>query len=140
MLKRIRMTAVLTGLFALAVGCDLVTDPDPLEEFHWGPVENGAELTEGMDAVGVFGEIQMLGQIRTPTLCYGLEPDFERDGHKLTLRVTAESTDAPNCAEEPGGFRYTGVLRHLDGGTYEFRAIHIVPELGTQEFTVNITL
>jgi hypothetical protein len=130
-----------TALAVMAGGaCDLVTDPPPLEDFNWVAVDNVDEIQEGIDAAVFFGEINLLGQVRTPSLCYSLSADFHRTGSDLTVEVTAKSTDSHNCSQEPGGFRYTAVLRHLGPGDYTLHVIHRVPGTDPQEYTEELTI
>jgi hypothetical protein len=134
----VRSIASMLVLLAVA-GCG-VTEPNPLEDFRWIAVENADEVTEGIDAAPFFGDINVLGQFKTPTLCFNVDSDFERNGSTLTIRVTARPSNATNCQRTPGGYRYTAVLRRLGSGTYTLRVVHAVSGAAEREFTETVEL
>jgi hypothetical protein len=133
------MRSAVAGL-CLAAGCG-ITDPKPLvDEFSFERVENQSEITEGVSVAGFLADISFLGQAKTPTLCYGVSQKLASDGYKLTLTINIESTGSATCAQQPGGVRYTGIIRNLSKGTYTVRFIQNVVGVGTQEFTQEIRL
>jgi hypothetical protein len=140
MLKALRWSMVVAALLT-ASGCSAFTEPKPLEEFEYIAVANPADVQEGVDAAPFFGEINLLGQFKTPSLCFTLSPSFRQDGSTLNLTVEAKPTNSSNCENVPGGFRYTGVLRHIDAGqSYTLHVTHVVPGSANQEFSIDITL
>jgi hypothetical protein len=124
----------------LAIGGCESTAPKTLEQFDWVAVEDQNSVTDGIDAQAFFGDVDFIGQFRTSSLCYNIIPSFSKSGSTLTLRVDAKSTNSANCNQTPGGFQYTGVLRHLDPGTYTFKIIHAVEGSTPQEFSVSVTI
>jgi hypothetical protein len=121
-------------------GCDLVTTPDLLQDFDWVAVENPDNIQEGIDAAVLAGDVQFLGQLRTPSLCYKLSADFNREGQTLNIRVDAASSNSPTCAQSSGGFRYTGALRNLGSGSYTFRVIHAVAGQTEKVYTKSLEI
>lgn len=113
-------------MLALGTACAGVSDRNPLQDFQWIAVDNPNDIHEGIDAAAFSGDIDLLGQIRTPTLCYNLNADFDRSGSDLTVHVTAKSTNSSNCNKTPGGFQYTALLRGLGSGSYTLHVIHTV--------------
>jgi hypothetical protein len=140
MVKTFRALSALAVIGLVAGGCDLVTEPTPLEEFQWVAVENPDEVAEGVDVASFFGDVSLLGQLKTPTLCYKLESSFDKSGSALTMRVDAKSNDSPNCAQSAGGFRYTAVLRHLGTGSYTLRVIHSVTGASPKEYVTAVSI
>lgn len=139
MVTMMRRTLLMVAMLALG-GCEVLTEPKPLEEFEWIGVQNQSEVQEGIDAAVFFGEINLLGQFKTPSLCFNVIPTFGQSGSTLTLRVDAKSTNSANCAQVPGGFRYTGVIRRLGRGTYTLRIIHGVPGQPDKEYSKTVTI
>jgi len=109
-----------------AAGCSSITDAHPLQDFKWIAVDNPDDVHEGIDAAVFSGDIDLLGQIRTPSLCFNLTADYDRSGSDLTVHVTAKSTNSSNCTKTPGGFQYTALLRGLGRGSYTLHVIHTV--------------
>jgi hypothetical protein len=138
--KTTRLWLAVGVLLIPAAGCDLVTDPEPLEEFVYEAVEDPAGVEEGVEVVEFFGEVQVLGQILTPTLCYRMDGEFDQKGSTMTLQVNATSTNSINCSQHPGGFHYTAVLRHLKSGTYTLKIIHKLPGQTAKEYTRTVTI
>lgn len=140
MLTGFRSFVAVAALACAAAGCDLVTDPDPLEDFQWAELTHGETVDERVDVTVVPGEIFILGELNTPTACYSLTADFDKNGSRLLLRISARSTNTPNCQPILGAYRYTAVLRHLNRGTYEFTVEHDVGGGDTREFTESVTI
>ena len=137
-MPRINRTFWMFALIA-ASACHTLTEPNALQDFQWMAVDNAAEITEGIDAAVFFGDISMLGQLKTPTLCFKPVADFTRDGSALTVRVTAQPTSGSTCPSTPGGFRYTALLRGLGSGSFTLHVIHAVN--GTEaEYTENLEI
>jgi len=109
-----------------AAACGSVTEARPLQDFQWIAVDNPNDVHEGIDAAVFAGDIDLLGQISTPTLCFNLAADYGRSGSDLTVHVTAKSTNSSNCTKTPGGFQYTALLRGLGRGSYTLHVIHTV--------------
>lgn len=131
----LRASAVL--LTSLLVDCSLLTAPERLEEFEFLALEDGAAAAESVDARGFGGEIFFVGQMLTPHACFDLRAVLERGGNLMTLRVTAEPRN-PQCPTVPGAYRYSGAIRNVKAGTYEFRVVHVVP--GQQERAQSFSL
>jgi hypothetical protein len=140
MLDRIRTGLTLAAVVLIAAGCDSITGLDALASFDWGELEEDEVVDEGIDVTSVLGEIFVLGELTTPTRCYRLSADVEQDGGDVTLRVDANSTQTQNCNPDPGGYRYTAVIRNLPPATYTVRAIHAVSGGTTREFSDTISV
>jgi hypothetical protein len=138
-MKTIRSAMVIATLLLTVGGCES-TAPKTLEDFQWVSVQDQNSVTDGIDAQSFFGDVDFIGQFKTPSLCYNIAASFSKSGSTLTLRVDAKSTNSPNCNQTPGGFQYTGVLRHLDAGMYTFHVIHAVEGQTPQEFSVSLTI
>lgn len=135
-----RFTVTAAFLLLATVGCDLNTGPSPSNEFAWSVVENPAEARDAMDAAAFAGDVNILGQLTTPTLCYNLSSNFIRNGASLTLRVTAISSNAPNCDQSAGGLRYTAVFRNAGRGEHPLLVVHSVPGFPIREYTDTLTI
>ena len=135
----LRLTAAMAFL-TFSAGCG-ITDPKPLiDEFTWEAVDDGGSIAEGVDMAGFFRDISFLGQVRTPTLCYSVASSLETSGNTLTVRIALNPTGSSTCAQTTGGFRYQGVIRNLERGTYTVRIIQTVKDQPPQEFTEDITV
>lgn len=118
-------------------GCSEITAPRLLTTFEWGEVPEPETLTEGISTAVALGDLFIVGEFPTATRCFEPTPDFDRDGDRVTLRVDATRTSAPNCAESPGGYRYTASITNLDHGTYTLRVIHAATD---RTFTESVTI
>lgn len=126
---RKRLVPGMLALFLLASGgCGDATGPRLVTSFNWTEVEDPETIVEGISTSVAFGELFILGQIATPTRCYELDASFKRDRTKLNVRVTASSTQSPNCDVRAGGFRYTATMSNLDFQTYQLVVIHDVED------------
>ncbi len=129
------------GLVLLALsGCSDLTGPRLLTTFEWGEVEEPDTIVEGISTTVALGDLFLVGQFRTPSHCYELDSDFQRDGTRLTVRVEARPTGSPNCDQSPGGFRYTASVTNLKFDTYELRVIHDVTGGSGGEYTKTVTI
>ncbi|HET6679609.1 MAG TPA: hypothetical protein VFG84_00285 [Gemmatimonadaceae bacterium] len=136
----VRFTVTAALALLAVVGCDLSTGPSPSNEFAWSVVENAAEARDAMDAAAFAGDVNILGQLTTPTLCYNLASNFIRNGASLTLRVTANSSSATNCDQSAGGLRYTAVFRNAGRGEHPLLVVHSVPGFPDREYTDTLTI
>ena len=138
-MKSLGRRAAIAALAFIVVGC--FTEPEPLiDEFTWESVENQNDLTEGVTIAAFFRDLSFLGQVKTPTLCYGVASRLSVDGSNITLNIDITPSGSTNCSQQPGGVRYTGVVRNLSGGTYNVRIIQNVTGVGTTEFNETVVL
>lgn len=136
-----RALAPWTALACLVTSsCGLSTEPVVFQDFQWLAVENATEVTEGMDAAAFAGDVALLGQLRTPTVCFRLSGNFTRDGSALTVRVSAQASNSATCGNTPGGYQYTAAIRGLDRGDYTLRVIHSVAGLGDKKYSKPIAI
>jgi hypothetical protein len=119
----------------VAAGCKLSTEAVALQNFEWQAIERANDVTEGMDAAELGGDVAVLGQLKTPTLCFSLKATFEQSRSTLTLRIAAQQTSSSTCSTTPGGYQYTAAIRGLAAGDYTVRAIHSVPGSADKEYT-----
>ena len=118
---------LVSGIVLLALGgCSSITDPQLVTSFEWGEVEDPENVVEGIEATVVFGELFIVGQLNTPARCYNLDADFQTSSNRLTVRVEANRTNAPNCDESLGGFTYIATMSNLKFATYSLSVIHDV--------------
>lgn len=130
----------IAAVLLAASGCTLATEPVVFQDFQWLAIENASSVTEGMDAAEFGGDVALLGQMKTPSLCFKLNADFDRDGSALIVRVAAQQSDSPNCAATPGGYQYTAAIRGLGKGDYTVRVVHSVPGGADKEYSKTITV
>jgi hypothetical protein len=123
---------------AAVAACELTTEPVVFQDFQWLAVGNANSVTDGIDAAALAGDIALLGQMRTPTLCFKLTADFTRDEPTLTVRVKAEQSNSPNCSTAPGGYQYTAAIRGLSSGDYTVRVIHSIAGSADKEYTKSV--
>ena len=140
MLKRLRVPFGLGVVFLALVGCSDLTGPRLLTTFEWGEVEEPETVVEGISTSVALGDLFVLGQFNTPSHCYELKADFQRNDAKLKVHVTAKPTGSSNCDETLGGFRYTSSMTNLKFGTYELRVIHDVTGGTQNEYTKTVTI
>src|SRR5215212_10301822 len=120
-MKRVMRAALVAALCSISA-CG-ITEPKPLlDEFSWESVENQAEVTEGVNIAGFFGDISFLGQAKTPTLCYSVASKLGVEGNTLTLTIDITASGSGTCTQQAGGVRYSGAIRSLGKGTY---TVHI---------------
>jgi hypothetical protein len=122
------------------MACDSVAGPEPLDQFSWGELPQGQAVEDGIDVSVGLGDVFVLGELTTPTRCYALDADFSQSGDRLTLDVRATSTQTGACADNPGAYRYTAVLRGLAQRDYELHVVHAVTGGARREFTESVSL
>lgn len=129
---------VALGAIALSLAaCDVVGPEETLGQFEWGEVETGP--VEEFSDFALFGaEVVVLGELNAPSACYRLEPDVVKSGSRVTLTIDVRSSTSPNCADRTGSYRYSALLRRLNG-IDELRVIHKVQGGETTEFIHSLT-
>jgi len=142
--RRIQMSKIRVA-FAVAAAlagsaCDVSTAPAYLQDFQWIAVERPSDVVEGMDVAAFQGDLALLGQIKTPTLCFRLVGNIAVNAPTVTVRITAEQANAPNCGNTAGGYQYTAAIRGLDGGDYTVRVIHSVPGSPDKEYSKSVSV
>ena len=136
-MRFLRRVAVLAVAFTVAA---CVTEPKPLiDEFSWQSLDN-QDFTESVGVAALFRDISFLGQVKTPTLCYGASSKLKVDGSTVTVTVTFTSSGSGTCGQQAGGVLYTGAVRNLTPGTYTVHIIQDVEGVGTTEFTDTVKL
>ena len=140
MLKKLRIPFRVAVVYLVLSGCSGLTDPRLITDFEWGEVEEPETVVEGISTTVALGDLFILGQFNTPSHCYNLEADFQKDGTNLTVRVNARPTGSPNCDESMGGFRYTARVVNLKFDTYELRVIHDIAGGTGGEFTESVII
>ena len=139
MMMNLLKRAVLGASLIVAAGC--FTEPGPIiDEFTWEGVDNQADITEGVTIAALFRDVSFLGQVKTPTLCYGVSSGLDVEGTTITINIDITSSGSGTCAQQVGGVRYTGVVRNLSKGTYTVHIIQNTSGVGKQEFTQDVTL
>lgn len=133
--RALAVAVVLSGL-----ACDSVAGPEPLDAFSWGEIAAAEPVEDGIDVNVGLGDVFVLGELNTPTRCYGLDADFSQSGDRLTLDVEATSQQSGSCADAAGAYRYTAVLRGLEQRDYQLRVVHAVAGGETREFTASVSL
>jgi hypothetical protein len=118
--------------------CSTVTDPE-IEEFEFIGLEPSQPIEESVDARAFTGEIVFVGQIRTPHACFAMQPSIERSGGSVTLRIDAQSRN-DLCVTLPGAYRYTGVIRSVAAGSYDFLVVHAVPGQPHRTYTFSLVV
>jgi hypothetical protein len=121
-------------------GCGLSTEPVALQDFQWLAIENANDVVEGMDAAALGGDVALLGQLKTPTLCFRLNADFDRTATTVTVHVTAQQSTSTTCASTPGGYQYTAAIRGLEKGDYTLQVIHSVPGTADKAFSKTLNI
>jgi hypothetical protein len=135
-----RLVLTMAAAMFLTAGCGaFLRQGAKLEEFEYGELTHGTEVTTGIDAHGFAGEVIFVGQFNTPDPCFRTESRFAHSGSRLTLRLTAERTRT-GCADMLGAFRYTGAIRGLRPGTYQFRVVHEFPGTGWDPVEINTSV
>lgn len=137
---RRRILALTAVAIATLAGCDFVTDANPLQDFQWLAVDDSSAVQEGIDAVAFNGDIDLIGQLRTPSLCYSLNADFNRNGSNISVHVAATSTQSTTCSHTPGGFQYTALIRGLGSGDYTLRVTHSVAAGAETTYTKSLSI
>jgi hypothetical protein len=138
MIRAMRFHAAIT-LPALLFGCSLITDVDRPVEFSFEELQAGHNFEETLDVNNIGSDIFFLGHLKTPHACFSLRPSFLQQDSVLTLRVTAQATNS-QCPTMLGGYRYSGAIRAVRSGVYDFRVIHTVPGQADQTQSVSITI
>lgn len=137
-MKNVLRRATIAALAFAVAGC--FSDPKPLiDEFTWQSLDN-QNFTESVGVAALFRDISFLGQVKTPTLCYGATPRLQVDGTTVTVTIEFESSGSGTCAQQAGGVLYSGAVRNLNPGTYTVHIIQDVKGVGTSEFTDTVTL
>jgi hypothetical protein len=135
-----RAVLVLATALAGASSCGITTEPVQLQDFQWIAIDKPQDVIEGMDAAAFQGDVAVLGQMKTPTLCFRLSGSLDVNGSTATIHINAEQSSSPNCGNSPGGYQYTAAIRGLNDGDYTVRVIHSVPGIADKEFTKTITV
>lgn len=130
-------TGPLTIVLLLGLsGCD--GSEDPIGRFEWSELPT-APVSEYSIAEPFGAEIAFIGEFNTPTACFRVSPQFERQGSTGTLRIRAQLTDRDNCEQAVSSYRYQGLLRGLSGVT-ELRVRHEVSGEDPSEFVHDLTI
>jgi hypothetical protein len=138
-MKKVFSYATIWALAFVLAGC--LTEPKALiDDFTWESVENQNDITEGVSIAAFFRDISFLGQVKTPTRCYRATSRLGVDGLTLTLNIDISPSGSGTCSQQPGGLRYTGVVKNLSAGTYTVHIIQNVSGVGTTEFTETVKL
>ena len=103
----------------ILASCSVLTAPEVIEDFQFTELMQGHAVEETADARAFSGEVVFLGQIKTPHVCYDLRGELEKSGSTLTLRVTAEPRNT-QCSQLLGAYRYTGAVRGIKTGRWDF--------------------
>lgn len=130
-------TVTLGAIALLLAACDVVGPEDTLGQFEWGELENGP-VEEYAIAERFGSEVVVLGELNAPTACYRLEADASKSGSRATLTIDVATTTSPNCAERIGSYRYSALLRGLDG-IDELRVVHDVAGGERTEHIISLT-
>lgn len=128
------------GLSAIALmlglsGCD--DSEDAIGRFEWSELPS-APVTEYSSATAFGAEVAFIGELNTPTACFGVTPHYQQAGASGTLRIRASLTDRQDCEQSPRSYRYQGLLRGL-AGVAELRVRHEVEGEETSEFVHDLT-
>jgi hypothetical protein len=126
----------------LATGCgSFLRQGVSLDEFEYGELTHGTEISTSIDAQGFSSEVIFVGQFNTPDPCFRITGRVEHSGSNVTLRLTADRTRT-GCENILGAFRYAGAIRGLSPGTYQFRIVHEFPGTGweRQELNTSVTV
>jgi len=138
-MKAMMRAALAATLLLAGTGC--VTDSKPLlDEFSWELVQNQADVTEGLSIAGFFGDINFLAAAKTPTQCYNATGSLDSDGTALTVHISIAPTGSGTCTQQPGGVRYSGVIRNLASGTYTVHIIQNVSGVGITEYNETVKI
>lgn len=137
-MRNARRAALAIAAVLTAGGCDAVGPGETLGQFEWSELDDGP-VNEFSDFTVIGREIVLLGELNTPTPCYRLRADVAKTSSRITVRIDGTSTGSPNCGEETGSFRYSGLLRDVQGFD-ELRVIHDITGGETTEFVHDLTV
>ncbi len=137
---RNRVAPLMAVLLLAVSGCSLSTEPVVFQDFQWIALENANQVVEGMDAAVFAGDVALLGQMKTPTLCFRLSGRLERGDKTLTVRVTAEPNNSQTCGNAPGGYQYTAAIRGLDSGEYTLNVVHAVSGATDKQYSKTLVI
>ncbi len=130
--------ATLLSCLLLALGCKSVTSPVDLDEFRWSPMPSPETLVPKAEATSALLILYIQGLLQTPSPCYGLSGDFEKNGNRLTLVVSATPSAGTNCDSGVGGFEYTAVITDLKKRTYDLKVVHNVEGGERKEYNLSV--
>jgi hypothetical protein len=137
-MKSVFRRAAIAALAFTVAGC--FTDPKPLiDEFTFQSLDN-QNFTESVSIAALFRDISFLGQVKTPSLCYGATVGLKVDGPDVTVTIDLSPTESATCNQQPGGVQYSGSVRNLNPGTYNVRIVQNVTGVGTTEFAQTVKL
>lgn len=140
-MRRATITIVTTVVALwVAAGCSAVTDPVEIDEFRWSPLADPETRVSVATSTSALSLLYIQGVLTTPSPCYGLSSDFQKDGEKLTLLIDARPTSGTNCDSGPGAFEYTGVITNLKRRTYDLRVVHDVQGGDGDEFNLTVSV
>jgi hypothetical protein len=139
MRTQVRMVSMAV-MAAMLVGCGgFLRQGVTLEEFEYGELTHGTEVSTSIDAQGFAGEVVFVGQFNTPDPCHRINGRLDQRGSQLTLRLSAERTRT-GCADIVGAFRYAGAIRGLSAGTYQLKVVHEFPGSNWQRSELNTSV
>ena len=130
---------VAAGLWT-AIGCNAITDPVEIDEFRWSPMDDPETRVPGASASSALSLLYIQGVLQTPSHCYGLLSDFQKEGNRLTLSIDARPVSGTECDSGIGAFEYTAVITNLKRRSYDLRVNHDVQggEGGHFNLTVSV--
>jgi hypothetical protein len=118
--RSIPALAVLAAFPILAAATDV--DPHAQSELTFSYEQSQSEESPPT-ASGGDGSISFTGSITTPTPCYSVSASHREEGSRITLRVTAQR-EGEMCTQVITHNNYTGAVRGLSSGTYQFVVMH----------------
>jgi len=128
-IKLIRTLAASLVLGAGLAACDDVTGTSAAMDVQFSITREvrGGEATSILPFTPQVtvkpGEIDIFGNVRTPTPCWTLSSTASESGQTITFVVTARPTNAEVCTQVITVRDYSAEIRNVKSGTYTVRVL-----------------
>jgi len=128
-IKLIRTLAASLVLGAVVSACDDVTGTSAAMDVQLSITREvrGAEATSILPFTPQVtvkpGEIDIFGNIRTPTPCWTLASAANESGQTITFTLTARPTNAELCTQVITVRDYSAAIQNVKSGTYTVRVL-----------------
>jgi hypothetical protein len=98
--------------------------------FEWRGALTNSAGADGAALIPGNREIQVSGDISTPTRCTYFGPEARLEGQRVTLVIHARPNRSQACAEQPASYPYEATVRGLPPGGYVVRVEYEYPGSG----------
>lgn len=136
-------TCSISALVVLTIACDGATDPSATPDVTFavtgelrGPAAEAIVPSKPRVTIRP-GQVDIVGQIRTPNPCSTLSSRVSATDGIITLTVTAQRSGADACIQVITIRDYGASVTNVKAGTYTLRVVHVYELPGQPEVVLD---